>query len=107
MSTAKVYPLILDCVTADPDRYKVEFEDERVRVVRCRYGPGERSPRHMHPELILICLTDANFRFHNTDGSVEEIHAKAGDIYPHNDVEHEPENVSDKPFEAVIIELKT
>ena len=106
MATAKVYPLIQDCVTADPDRYKVEFEDERIRVIRTRYGPREKSPTHMHPEMVLICLTEAHFRFSNTNGSVEEFHAKAGEIFQHTDVEHDPENLSDQPFEGVLIELK-
>ena len=40
------------------------------------------------------------------DGKTEDINAKAGDILPHEAFEHLPENASDKPFEAILVELK-
>ena len=106
MATAKVHPMITDSVTADPKHYKVEFENERVRVVRARYGPREKSVMHSHPELVCTFLTDSHFRFTYPDGKSEEINAKAGDILPHEAFEHLPENVSDRPFEAILVELK-
>jgi quercetin dioxygenase-like cupin family protein len=98
--------MITDSVSADPKHYKVEFENERVRVVRAHYGPREKSVMHSHPELVCTFLTDANFRFTYPDGKSEEINAKAGDILPHEAFEHLPENVSDRPFEAILVELK-
>jgi quercetin dioxygenase-like cupin family protein len=106
MATARIHPLIPDSVDADPQHYKVEFENERVRVVRVRYGPGERSVMHSHPELVGIFLTDSHFKFTYPDGTVEEIHAKAGDIFPHEAFQHLPENGTETPFEAVLVELK-
>ena len=35
-----------DAVQADPQHYTVELEDDRVRVLRARYGPGEKSVPH-------------------------------------------------------------
>jgi hypothetical protein len=32
-----------DPVEVDAKHYKVEFENDRVRVFRVSYGPGERS----------------------------------------------------------------
>jgi hypothetical protein len=34
-----------DPVKVDPGHYSVDFENDRVRVLRIRYGPGERSIR--------------------------------------------------------------
>lgn len=38
----------LDPVTVDPQHYKVEFENEHVRVLRVTFGPGETGARHEH-----------------------------------------------------------
>jgi hypothetical protein len=46
MATARIpQPITDDPVIVDPQRYKVEFENERVRVVRIKYGAGEKSAR--------------------------------------------------------------
>ena len=106
MATAKVHPMIPDSVTADPKHYMVEFENDRVRVVRARYGPLEKSVMHYNSELVCTFITDCRFRFTYPDGKTEDINAKAGDILPHEAFEHLPENVSDRPFEAILVELK-
>ena len=106
MATAKVHPMIPDSVTADPKHYTVESEDKHIRVVRIRYGPHEKSVMHSHPALVAVFLTDSNFKFTYTDGKTEDTLAKAGDILTHEAFEHLPENMSDKPFEAIAIELK-
>ncbi len=38
----------LDPVAVDPQHYKVEFENEYVRVLRVTFGPGEKGARHEH-----------------------------------------------------------
>ena len=31
-----------DAVIADPKHYTVEFENDKVRIIRIKYGPGEK-----------------------------------------------------------------
>jgi hypothetical protein len=38
-----------DPINVDPKHYKVEMENDRVRVLRIRYGPHEKSVMHGHP----------------------------------------------------------
>ena len=38
-----------DPVEVNPRHYKVEFEKDRVRVLRISYWPGEKSVMHEHP----------------------------------------------------------
>lgn len=40
--------MVLDPVKVDPKHYQVEFENDRVRVLRIRFGPHERSVMHGH-----------------------------------------------------------
>jgi quercetin dioxygenase-like cupin family protein len=95
-----------DPVAVDPKHYTVELENERVRVLRIRYGPREKSEMHRHPALVTIMITDCHARFTYPDGKTEEIIAQAGDVRHFPAFEHLPENLSDKPFEVIGVELK-
>jgi len=95
-----------DPVTVDPGHYTVEVENDQVRVLRIRYGPHEKSVMHGHPALVGIMLTDGNFRFTYPDGKTEDITTKAGQVLYFPAFEHLPENLSDKPFEVIAMELK-
>src|SRR5262249_34987770 len=46
-----------DSVAVDPKHYKVEFQNDRVRVLRIKYGPGEKSVMHAHPATVAVFLT--------------------------------------------------
>ena len=52
-------------------------------------------------------LKDCDFRFYLPEHKTQEIIGKAGEIISFEEpFEHLPENLTDKPFEAVLIELK-
>jgi uncharacterized RmlC-like cupin family protein len=95
-----------DPVQVDPKHYRVEVENEKVRVLRIKYGPHEKSKMHGHPSTVAVFLTDADTRFTYPDGKVEKITAKAGQAVYFDAFEHDPENLSDKPFEVIAVELK-
>jgi hypothetical protein len=95
-----------DPVSVDPKHYTVEIDNGKVRVLRIRYGPHEKSEMHGHPEMVGILLTDSNCRFTYPDGRTEAIIGKAGEIMSFPALEHLPENLSDQPFEAIVVELK-
>ncbi len=67
-----------DPVEVDSKHYKVEFENEHVRVLRITYGPKEMSEMHAHPDGVGVFLTNAEARFHFEDGTSEDISVKAG-----------------------------
>jgi beta-alanine degradation protein BauB len=102
----QVYNSALDPVKVDPNHYRIEHENNRARVVRVRYGPRERSVMHAHPASIAGFLTDGVFTFKYPDGKTEEITCRAGEAQFFEAFEHLPESKSDKPFEAILIELK-
>jgi len=95
-----------DPIQVDSTHYTVEFENERVRVLRIKYGPYEKSKMHGHPASVAVFLTDAEGRFTYPDGRTEDISAKAGQVMYMDAVVHDPENVSDRPFEVIAVELK-
>jgi quercetin dioxygenase-like cupin family protein len=84
----------------------VEHEDTKVRVLRIKYDAGEKSVMHGHPALIGVMLTDGKIRFTYPDGNSEEVTVTAGQVLAFPATEHLPENIGDKPFEVVAVELK-
>lgn len=96
-----------DAVKADPQHYKVESENKRVRVLRIKYGPHEKSVMHSHPDSVAIFLTDGRIKFTFPGGKTEERDMKAGQTMFTPAVRHLPENISDGDMEAILVEIKT
>ena len=97
-----------DAVKVDAKHYKVELETERVRVVRISYAAGEKSVMHQHPPGGVVFLTGCKFKFTYPDGKSENIEAKAGDVLSFPEQwEHLPENLTNQPFEAIYVDLKS
>ena len=95
-----------DPVRVDSRHYTVEMENEKVRVLRIKYGPHEKSVMHGHPALVGVMLTDCNIRFTYPDGRTEDIVATAGQVVSFPALDHLPENLSDQAFEVIAVELK-
>lgn len=107
MSTApKPQPSVQDPVKVDPKHYKVELENDRVRVLRISYGPHEKSVMHSHPALVAVFVNNAHFKFTYPDGKTEEGRAEAGQVMSFPALSHLPENIGDGRFEVIAIELK-
>lgn len=95
-----------DPVAVDAKHYKVEFQNEHVRVLRIHYGPKEKSVMHSHPAAVAVFLTDASAKFAMPDGMSMPMDRKAGDVQWSDKGSHLPENTSAKPFELLLVELK-
>jgi quercetin dioxygenase-like cupin family protein len=98
---------IPNAVTADPKHYTVEFENDVIRVVRIKYGPGEVSAMHSHDASCAIFLSDGNMRMELPDGSSSEPPLSAMGTVNCSDAEaHLPSNVGDTPVELILVEMK-
>jgi quercetin dioxygenase-like cupin family protein len=95
-----------DPVKVDAKHYKVEFENERVRVLRITYGPHEKSVMHEHPATVAVLLTDGHARFTLAGGKSQDVPLQAGTTVWGAAEKHLPENVGEHPFELVMVELK-
>jgi quercetin dioxygenase-like cupin family protein len=97
----------LDPLTVDPKDYKLEFENSQVRVTRVRFSPHHAVPLHEHMlNRVVVYLTDQNSRMTAADGKVDIAQHKAGEASWGGPVKHQEENLSDKVFEAIVVELK-
>jgi quercetin dioxygenase-like cupin family protein len=105
-STAQPGAARTDPVRVDPKHYKVEFENEKVRVLRIKYGSHEKSVMHGHPDSVMVSLTGFRGKFTFPDGRTEEISTKAGETIFVAGEQHLPENLGDTPLELILVELK-
>jgi quercetin dioxygenase-like cupin family protein len=95
-----------DPVKVDAKHYKVEFENESVRVLRISYAPGEKSVMHYHPNAVAVYLTDGKTKMTTPDGKSQEMTAKAGAAAWTPAGSHLPQNTGDKRLELILVELK-
>ena len=95
-----------DAVTADPEHYTVEFENDRVRIIRIKYGPGEKSVMHTHGPNASVFLSGGTVRMTLPDGTSEDVSAEVGVAIWSDGDEHLPENLGDAPLEVLLVELK-
>ncbi len=100
------YSFAQDAVKVDPKHYKVEFENDQVRVLRITYAPGEKGVMHSHPEGMVISITNASGKFTLPDGTTMPASFKAGDFRWVPASTHQGENVGDETFEVIQIEMK-
>ena len=84
----------LDPTKIDSKHYKVEFENEYVRVLRIHFGPHEKSPNHEHSlNRVVLYLND-------------QANAKADDVRVAGAATHTEENATDRPADRIAVELK-
>jgi len=103
----KTTPLALDAVQVEPTRFKVVFDNDRVRVVRLRFGPHERGVMVSHPPRVLVTLTDVSVKLLFADGRTDERGAPAG-VAAWLDTETlQTENARTEPLEVVLVEPKS
>jgi hypothetical protein len=95
-----------DPLVADPDHWRLEFENERVRVTRAKVGPREIERMHQQSlPAVVVYLTDQDIQRTLPDGTTRKVHINAGVRWVEPNA-HQVENLSDKPFELIRIDLK-
>jgi quercetin dioxygenase-like cupin family protein len=94
-----------DPVVTDPDKYRVVFENDRVRVLEYRDSPGARTSPHAHPDSVMVTLSSFRRRLHH-DGGTRDVEIPAGLATWLPAQEHSGENIGDAPTHTVFVELK-
>ena len=107
LAAAAVPARAQDPVKVDPKHYTVEFENDQVRVLHVTYGAHEKSVMHEHPGALAVFLTDGQAKFTLPDGKTQDAPLKAGTTMWTPAGKHLPENTGNKPFELIVVEMKT
>jgi hypothetical protein len=98
-----------ECTVEDPEHYHLEFENEFVRVIRCRIPARDKVKMHNHPlGSVIIFMTDQNLQQTLESGKTEEAHNKAGHVLWANgsQSQHMGENVTEQMYEYLRVDVK-
>lgn len=93
---------------ADPDVYKVIYEDQYFRVIASTRKKGVHDKVHSHPvPAVTYLLTDCVTRYYAPDGKTSDDTAKAGTastvtVTP----SHSAENIGTADCQAIFVERK-
>ena len=69
-----------DAVVVDPTHHHVVMENDRVRVFEVQAEPGDKSPMHTHPPIVVISMDTARIRMTTPDGksSIIDLYMEIG-----------------------------
>jgi hypothetical protein len=97
---------LADPTSTDPDKYKVIFENERVRVLEYRDEPGQATRPHQHPDSLMYTLSSFDRRLVAEDGESREVSLAAGEVRWLDAQIHSGENIGQTPTHVLFVELK-
>ena len=111
LAIAFVLMLTVAANAADPattagDKYKVRFENDRVRVLEYTDKPGERTHQHDHPSFVLYAVSPFKRKLALPDGKALIREFTAGDVMWSEGQTHIGENVGETPTHVIMIEMK-
>lgn len=95
-----------DPTLSDPDKYKVIFENDRVRVLEYRDQPGQRTSPHEHPDSVMFTLSSFRRRLHDGSGGTADVAIQAGEPRWLDAQVHSGENIGDSETHVIFVELK-
>jgi len=100
-----------DALAADPKHYKIELENEHVRVLRLTLKGDETVPVHDDQDALFVCIAvgsdkACHLRLTRPGGRSQDIHMQAGESrWIYADTRSE-KNLSNQPLELLVIETK-
>jgi len=95
-----------EATKAEPQHYKLAFENEYVQVVNVHYGPHEKSGMHAHPGGVVVNLTPSHMRMTDEHGKSREVHSLAGEARWFPPFKHSVENLDNTVMNSVYIGIK-
>src|SRR5881394_2117225 len=86
---------------------KVQFENDRVRVLEAELPPGVKEQVHSHPAYVIYVLAGGKYRNYATDGKTTEGELKTGEVLYREPLTHAAENIGNTTMHLILVELKT
>ena len=95
-----------DPTRTDPDKYRVIFENERVRVLEYRDQPGQATQPHHHPDSVMYTLSSFDRKLVGADGQSRDVSLEPGEVRWLDAQVHSGENIGKTPTHVLFVELK-
>lgn len=94
-----------DPIVSNSDKYKVIFENDRVRVLEYHDVPGDKTTPHDHPDSLMFTLSDFERTLHFADHKVQ-VSKRSGEASWLAAQNHAGENVGTTNTHVIFVELK-
>ena len=95
-----------DALAADPKHYRLEFENEHIRVLRLMLKADEAAPVHDDQDALFVCIKECHVRLTRPGGRSQDVHLQAGESrWIYGDTRSE-KNLGTQPLELLVIETK-
>jgi hypothetical protein len=100
LSTAAVaQEAVHDAHTHNGPGGRLEFDNDRVQVVRIRLDPHAKTEMHAVTERVVVWLTQTRLRIVGADGTIHEERHARGEVNWVPAGRHAGENLGDQPIE--------
>jgi beta-alanine degradation protein BauB len=94
-----------DPTVTDAEKYKIVFENDKVRVLKYADKPGDKTAPHYHPDSVMITLSSFDRKL-LVDGKEVEVKKETGEASWLSAQTHVGENTGSTNTEVVFVELK-
>jgi quercetin dioxygenase-like cupin family protein len=99
-------PVTLDPVKLDPKYHTVDFENDRVRILRTVLEPHIKSPMHEHPPYVVVYVTELHTTMALNDGRLVDNVRRKGEVAWRDAMKHSTENIGNQTAMEIQVELK-
>lgn len=96
-----------DGLTAGPNIYTKQLENDRVRVSEIKFNPGDSIPMHVHIyDHFVYVLAAGQLTLSHPDGTQNVVDGKVGQIMWIPKETHAAVNTGSTIFRALVVEIK-
>jgi hypothetical protein len=95
-----------DIVRTGTNHVRVDFENDRTRVLRLTLPAAESIPSHDDRAGVLVCIAACRLRFTTPDGKSQDVELKGGETRWMPEGRRAARNLADTPVELLYIEAK-
>jgi len=94
-----------DPTVSDADKYKVVFENDKVRVLEYKDKPGDKTNLHHHPNSVMYFLSSFKRQI-AAGGKTVTVDGEAGTVAWLKAQDHIGENIGETDTHVLLVELK-
>jgi quercetin dioxygenase-like cupin family protein len=96
----------MDAMQVASNVYERLMENDRVRMLKVTFKPGDKAAMHHHPDHAVYVVKGGKLHFTYPTGNPESMEVESGKAIFLDAQTHEATNVGDTEIELVVIEIK-
>jgi oxalate decarboxylase/phosphoglucose isomerase-like protein (cupin superfamily) len=95
----------MDATKVAPGLYKLDKDTMGIRAIEVNYKPGQSSPMHAHPDVVLYVTEPGTGEFTDKDGKKSTAEFKKGTVLIRGPESHSVKNTGKTTLKAIMVEV--